>query len=510
MAKTTKAIVIGTGVGGLAAAAYLGKRGFDVLALEQADEPGGLLRPHQFGEYQFNWAVHYVGMCRPGQMLHRALSELDLNASELFCEFEPDGFDIFRFPDLEIRMCRNLDAFHDRLAAHFSNQIRGLNRYFEMLKALESIVVGLDEISNRGVQWRDVRLLSRVPELLRWSRHTYAELLNALFDDPKLQAVLSAPSGNWALPASQVGALYPLAGFNYYADGAFFPRGGSGALRDALVARAKSYGVEIRCNAEVTRIEIKNHQLYGISLRNGECINCGLVVSNVDPVITYGKLIDQTDLPQRLRRKVVNTTPSFSVFWAFIGLNRDLRAQGMSAANIWDYPNWDIEAGVKSTIEGSNFIDGMLFISPNSLKEDSHALAPEGKSTIETIIGMPYEIFAKWEGIPTTARGPEYERLKVKIGNNLVAELDKRLPGILGDVEVMEFVTPIDMNLRTKAVNGGIYGPAMSPQQTPPRRFSPRSPIRNLYLVGAGIYGGSIGGCILSAKHAAKMASGLL
>jgi hypothetical protein len=71
MAQKTKAIVIGTGVGGLSAAAYLGRLGFDVMALEQAEEPGGLLCPHRFGEYQFNWAVHYVGMCRPGQMLHR-------------------------------------------------------------------------------------------------------------------------------------------------------------------------------------------------------------------------------------------------------------------------------------------------------------------------------------------------------------------------------------------------------------------------------------------------------
>ena len=136
-------------------------------------------------------------------------------------------------------------------------------------------------------------------------------------------------------------------------------------------------------------------------------------------------------------------------------------------------------------------------------------LAPQGKSTIEAIIAMPYEIFAKWEGMPATTRGPEYERLKAKIGNTLVAELDKRFPGIVGDVEVMEFATPVDTNLRTKALNGGIYGPALSPQQTPPRRFSPHSPIRNLYLVGAGVYGGSLFGCILSAKHAAKMASGL-
>jgi phytoene dehydrogenase-like protein len=510
MAKTTKAIVIGAGVGGLAAAAYLGKLGLDVLALEQAEEPGGLLRPHKFGDYQFNWAVHYVGMCRPGQMLHRALSELDLDASELFCEFEPDGFDIFRFPDVEIRMGNNLDDFHDRLTTHFPRQGRGLDRYFDLLKAMQVVVTGLDQMHERGFRWTDLRLINAARGLLRWIRRPYADLLNELFDDPRLQAVLSAPWGNWAIPASRVGALYPLAGFNYYADGAFFPRGGSGALRDALVTRAKSNGVEIRCCSPVSRIHVKDHLASGVELSNGEHIDCDLVVSDVDPVLTYGNMIDQESLPQRMREKVAKTRPSLSVFWVFLGLNRDLRAHGMSAANIWDHPSWDLEASFKSTMVDRNFTDGMLFISPNSLKDDSHTIAPQGKSTIELIIAMPYEIFAKWEGIPAASRGPEYEKLTAKIGNALISEFDKRFPGILGDVEVMEFASPVDINLRTKARHGGIYGPALSPEQTPPRRFSHRSPIRNLFLVGAGVYGGSINGCILSAKHAAKISRELL
>ena len=223
-----------------------------------------------------------------------------------------------------------------------------------------------------------------------------------------------------------------------------------------------------------------------------------MVISDVNPVITYGKMLDPAELPKRLRQKVGNTMPSLSVFWVFLGLNRDLYAHGMSAYNIWDYPSWNIEAGFKSAFEGRICTDGMLFISPNSLKDDSHSLAPLGKSTLEAITVMPYEPFAKWEGLSAAERGPEYEQLKLGIGNALVAELDKRLPGVLSDVEVVEFATPIDMNFRTKALRGGIYGPAVSPELTPPRRFTTRSPIRNLYLVGAGVFGGSIGGAVAS------------
>jgi phytoene dehydrogenase-like protein len=103
-------------------------------------------------------------------------------------------------------------------------------------------------------------------------------------------------------------------------------------------------------------------------------------------------------------------------------------------------------------------------------------------------------------------RGPEYERLTTDIGNSIIAELDKRLPGLVGGIEVKKYATPVDANYRTRAPCGGIYGPALLPELTPLRRFSTRTPVRNLYLAGAGVFGGSIGGGIVSGKHAAKIA----
>jgi phytoene dehydrogenase-like protein len=337
-------------------------------------------------------------------------------------------------------------------------------------------------------------------------RHSYADFLDSLFDDPKLKAVLTAPCGNWALPASKVGALYPLANFSYYANGAFFPRGGSGALRDALMARAKSYGVQYRCNAEATRIHVKDHHVESVGLNTGERIRCDAVLSDVNPIITLGQMLKGTELSNRLKRKITEVVPSLSVFWLFLGMNRDLRTHGMGAWNIWDYASWDVEAAFEPVFKDQIQTDGMLFVSPNSLKDDTHTVAPQGKSTLEAIIWAPYEQFAKWEGIAPQERGPEYERLTVDIGDSIIAELDKRLPGVVGDVEVKECATPVDANYRVRALRGGIYGPAFLPGSTPPRRFSTRTPVRNLYLVGAGVFGGSIGGCIVSGKHAAKIA----
>jgi all-trans-retinol 13,14-reductase len=173
MTLSKTAVVIGTGVGGLTAAAYLGKLGFTVLALEQAEAPGGLLLPHQYGDYRFSWAVHYVGQCRRGQMLYNALAELDLDAEELFCEMDPDGFDIYRFPDFEVRLGRSLDAFRDRLAVLFPDQVRGLDHYFGAVRALHEVVAELDRISEHGVRMFDLKSIAKIPGLTRWMRHSY-------------------------------------------------------------------------------------------------------------------------------------------------------------------------------------------------------------------------------------------------------------------------------------------------------------------------------------------------
>lgn len=97
------AVIIGTGAGGLSAAAHLAKRGFQVVALDQADRIGGFLAPFTLEGYTFDPGVHYVGRARCGQVFDATIGELGVDVERLFVEMDPEGFDIYRFPDFEVR-----------------------------------------------------------------------------------------------------------------------------------------------------------------------------------------------------------------------------------------------------------------------------------------------------------------------------------------------------------------------------------------------------------------------
>jgi all-trans-retinol 13,14-reductase len=106
MDATRKAVVIGTGAGGLAAAGFLARFGFDVTAVEQAPHLGGSLAPFERQGFTFDVGIHYVGGCRPGLLMYEQLAALGLDSSALFSELEPDGFDIYRRTRARERRCR--------------------------------------------------------------------------------------------------------------------------------------------------------------------------------------------------------------------------------------------------------------------------------------------------------------------------------------------------------------------------------------------------------------------
>src|SRR5512139_2962597 len=133
MASARRAVIVGTGAGGLTAAAYLAKDGFEVIALDQADRLGGFLAPFSLDGYTFDPGVHYVRQARRGQLLDQLLGRLGIDVERLFVEMDPDGFDAYCFPDFEVRMCRGLERYRDRLIERFPGERDGLTRLFELI-----------------------------------------------------------------------------------------------------------------------------------------------------------------------------------------------------------------------------------------------------------------------------------------------------------------------------------------------------------------------------------------
>lgn len=506
MAIPRKAVVVGTGAGGLAAAAHLAKRGFEVIALDQADRIGGFLAPFTLEGYTFDPGLHYVGQARRGQALDGILGGLGIDVSRLFVEMDPEGFDAYRFPGFEIRMCRGLERYRDRLVAAFPAERDGLRRVFELVRRYGEVLPLLSMHRRPGLA--ELKAALHLPSVLRWERATFGDLLGHYLKDPRVRAVLAAPDGDVGLPPSHLAALAGIGVIDHYLDGAFFPRGGSGALRDELVGSAERRGARFRTHTNVVEILVRDGAVTGVRLEGGERIDADVVVSDADPTITFGKLLDPSVVPSTLRSRVKETRPSISCFVMYLGMKRDLRSHGLGAFNVWDYPTWDLDALYAPVLAGEVPKELGMFLSSSTSRDDSGRLAPSGCSVLQIATFVPWEPFARWADMRPEERGPEYRQLRKEISDRLLEAVEKRWPGLVGDIQVQSVATPLSNTDYTRAVRGGIYGPAHTPEQIGRRRFQSRTPIGGLYLVGSGVYGCGVVSCLVSGRVAADLAAG--
>ncbi len=502
-------VVIGSGAGGLSAALTLAKQGFSVLLLEAMPDFGGYLNPFRRGGYTFDTGLHYLGQLGRGEYFWRLLDRLGIVDSLDFVELDPDGFDRYIFPDFEFVLCKGKERYRERLIKEFPGEEAGINKYFDvldkMLKAMNA------STSRSGGTLGMLGFLMKHPVMLKYGRATYQDLLDNVTKDKRLQAVLAAHSGTYGLPPAKASAIIALAVLGSHLNGAYYPKGGSGAFRNAFLNGLKEHGAQTRKRARVVRIDRKG-QGFLVETEPGEQFTAQVVISNVDPVFTLAQLVNPEVVPPKTMEKVTRLRPSIGAFYAFIGTDLDLPSLGITDANIHHYDDTDMnrlyETGSGSHLQEN--VPGFLITSP-SVKDPQGGHAPQGRHNVELITMVDYESFEKWAHRPSMKRGEEYDHFKNRIGERLIEAAEKYIPGLSEHLDHVEFATPLSNEYWVNAVRGGCYGPEQTPDQMGPGRFSAfTSGIEGLFLVGAGTTAGGISPCIASGIQAGGKAAAYL
>ena len=500
-----QAIVIGSGAGGLSAALSLTRSGLSVLVLEAMPSFGGYLNPFRRKQYTFDTELHYLGQLGKGEPFRSLLDALGIGDKVDFVELDPDGFDRYVFPDYEFRLCKGKERFREKLIRDFPREESGINKFFEVfnkiLKAMGASVSLEGPLSM-------LSFLLKHPAMIKYSRIPYQKLLDEVTSERRLQAVLTAHCGTYGLPPARASAIIPLMVLNHYLDGAYYPKGGSGALRDAFVSALHSNGAEMKTRSRVVKIDKRGNE-FQVETEAGEKHTARVVISNADPVITLGKLIDPLIVPSRIQKKVQLLRPSIGAFYAFIGTDLDLPALGISSASIHHYEQFDMnkihEAIATSTLREN--VPGYFITSP-SVKDPDSGHAPQNCHTVEIVTFINYHVFEKWAHSPSMKRGDEYKALKEKIGEGLVKAAERYIPNLSGHLDCVEYATPLTNEYWVNAVKGGCYGPEQTPDQVGPGRFSALTAgIEGLFLVGAGTFGGGIMPCVESGIRAGSKAA---
>ncbi|MBW2004537.1 MAG: NAD(P)/FAD-dependent oxidoreductase [Deltaproteobacteria bacterium] len=321
----------------------------------------------------------------------------------------------------------------------------------------------------------------------------------------RLQAALAAPSGDYGVPPAKASIIIAVMVWAHILKGAYYPCGGSGTLRDAFVNGLKDHGAELKKSSRVVSIDRSDNEFI-ITTEHGEKYTTRAVISDVDPVVTLGRLVNTELVPSKIKRKVMQMRPSGGAFYAFIGTDLDLPSVGITDANIIHYNDYDINKLYKMwpvSTPPESF--PMFFITSPSVKDPEGGHAPEGYHTLEIITGASYKLFEQWAHLPSMKRGDEYKALKEKVGKRLIAAAERYIPTLSQHINFVEYATPLSNEYWVNAVRGGNYGPDQTPDQVGTGRFITfTAGIDGLFLAGSGTMGGGVMACVESGIQAAS------
>ena len=493
-------IVIGSGAGGLTSAVALAQAGRKVLVLEQHDRPGGWTHSFTLQGYRFSPGVHYIGDLHEGGGLRRIYDGLGVSQDLAFCELNPDGYDHIVVGDRRVDFPRGKDNLIDRLKSNFPHESRGIDAYFtdmvDMMQALSRI----------GDLNHPLKSAASAPTILKWMRASGADLINGHISDPVLRAVLAGQSGDHGLPPSQVSAFMH-AGITYhYLNGGYYPLGGSFTIPRAFARALKRSGGEIRLQSRVKQILLQGKKVLGVELDSGEQIRAGVVISNADPEMTFGRLIGRDQLSSRFKRKVDSLRYSTSCLSLFFATDMDLRREaGLDSGNFWYYKHADLDKiytdGLTEAMLQNETPPGM-FLTVTTLKDPSKIHS--GHQTCESFAFVGYAAFEKWATSKYGARPADYAAMKEDLAWRMVRGLEKYVPGLGKHIVFYSLGTPLTNEHYLNATRGNLYGIEKSPLQVGPRAFQPRTEFDGLYLCGASTTSHGVAGVTASGIDAAK------
>lgn len=493
------AIIIGSGIGGLTAAAALAKRGRRVLVLEQHFLLGGLTQTFTRREYTFATGVHYIGGVGDAPGTENQFGRLLRWLTDGRLRFASLGspYDIVRLPGLEFPIEAPLAAYITRLKASFPNEVAAIDNYFaacdEANKANMALFTAraLPAPLAAFVRWFNARRVRRALGT------TTAEAVRDIADT-RLAALLTARWGDYGMiPEQSPFAIHALVTGSYFA-GAYYPLGGPAAFAETLGATITAAGGVLRTRAAVAEIRMASGRVAGVRLAGGEVIDAPVVVSAMGAHNTAAAL--PKDVVPEWHEAIASLKSGVSYVTLYLGFRGDIRQHGATPANIWVYESNDIGRVWERPTEEE--APGM-FVSFPSLKDTAHQ--DHEHHTAEVVVICRWEPFSAWAQSAPGDRPEEYEATKAWIAENLLAQFKRHFPQLAPMIDFHELSTPLSQSSFVAADQGAMYGLEMSAERMSDRALKVRTPLPGLLLAGQdaaspGVQGAFMGGFMAAAS----------
>ncbi len=492
--RTYDYVIVGAGMGGLTVGSLLANAGASVAVVEAHEYPGGCCHTFPMGDYRFCAAVHYIFSCGEGEPVYNLLRKLGLHESITFERLDPEGYDHFHCPsaNLSFRIPNGLDKWCRRLCDRFPASAPGIRKFFDVVQALSVQLRRLpEELSPTAM----VRAVVDAPQVLRYRKHTLAQLFDKCALPQPVRAILSTQLGDVGLPPSQVSLLIYCALVSSYSAGAYYPTEHFSTFIDAIARSiADRPDCDVVYEAPVREVRMEGGRVAEVVTEDGRAFRGARFICNADPQ-WFVTAAGRHHFPQRFLDKVAYdySASSFSVYLGVKGI--DLRDYGFGNWNVWHYPSLDIDAAYAAQHERDDLSDPWLFMSTPTLCSPGARTrhAPEGEQILELITTCGFEPFRRRLD---TGRDP-YSKAKLAIRDRMIDVVQTHyVPNLRDHIAIRVAGTPTTNRRYLWAPRGNIYGSNLTPANVSANRLKARSPIDNLFFTGASAAFPSIGGTV--------------
>src|SRR5262245_39228212 len=520
MNSTYDAVVIGGGHNGLVNAAYLARAGKRVLVCERRHVLGGAAVTEEvFPGFKFSVASYVVSLLRPEIIRELDLPRHGMEILPLDGTFTPmpNGDYLWRVNDhaktrLEIARHSKIDA---EAYDEYGKAMVEMGRFVKPILSMTApdptslAVKGLRDLLSIARRFQKLPIEDKYNQL-QLMMMSAADFLDQWFETDVLKATMSASGiiGTF-LGVRSPGTAYVL--LHHYMgeiDGAFrswgLSRGGTGAISNSIANAAREAGVEIRMEAPIAKIILKNGEAKGVVLENGDEIYASIISSSVDPRLTFMKMIGEEHLPEDfiddIKRykfrgssgKVNLALDALPNFKSLPGAGPHLRG-AVSISPSVDYMERAYDDAKYGRYSRRPYIDIVI----PTLTDPS--VAPPGKHVMSCFV----------QYAPYNLKEGTWDEKREEFGDAVIDTIAEHAPNIKDIILHRQVLTPLDLEREFGLSEGNIFQGELTLEQLFFLRPAPgwaqyRSPIKNLYMCGSATHpGGGIMGA--SGRNAAMM-----
>ncbi len=507
------AIIVGGGHNGLVCAAYLARAGRKVLVLERRHVLGGAAVSEElYPGFTFSVCSYVVSLLRPWIIRDLDLTRFGLQIIPLDCSFSPlpDGRSLARWSDAEATR-REIAAFSQRDAERYPEFGKTMAQMARFVKPLiDSPAPDPWSLKPRNLAdlWRTAGRMREMNDeqrriLTKMMTMSAADFLDEWFESDVLKAPMSVSGiiGTY-LGVRSPGTAYVL--LHHYMgeiDGAFrswgFSKGGTGQVSEAIAAAARHYGADVRTETPIEKILVRDGRASGVVLENGDVFDARIVVSGVDPRLTFLGLVGSEHLPDEF----VTQIERYKLRGSSGKVNLAVDRLPEFACRPGDGPHMRGDVAIAPSVAyleraydeakyGAFSKRPYLNVVIPSVVDPS--VAPPGKHVISCFVQYaPYNLAGGAD------RWPEQREA---FGDTVVDTLAEYIPGLKESILFRQVLTPWDLEQDFGLTEGNIFHGELSLEQLAFQRPAPgwahyRTPVDGLWMCGSGTHpGGGIMG----------------